>query len=462
MAFNFNWTPLIASTSSPEFYSHAKDLLTLALNKSANSSVIVDSDVTVENLHLGQSAPELEVLEIGDLAEDRFRGVFRMTYDGDALVTVKARVQVNPLCTYINHTTPSYTNPNPLAAASAPLTIPVQLTLSEFKLSGFVILVFSKEKGITLVFRNDPLESMRVQSSFDSIPFIKNYLQKEIERQVRVLFQEELPLAVYKLSIRLLEAEDSGSRKPKDSVEPSHTQMAEEEADEDIVSLYADPSDVPLFPEKNELRLRALRNSQQTLSLFTPRIQGAIYRATPPSSYPGKTMLAETPCAYPGEKASIRPALHSSNSTMSLGSTHGRRKRKHRIVNLRKGRGESPTSSEPVSPASSEQATVASAPEFDRNSAVGDRPRKLSLVGGECPVPATPTTTQQDAVSPPLPSSPLTNVWRSRPDTPAGPIRGTCYPSGIVEKAFMKRFMAEMTRQAEERRDEIVSESRYL
>jgi distribution and morphology protein 34 len=94
MAFNFNWTPLVASTSSPEFYSHAKDLLTLALNKSANSSVIVDSDVTVDNLHLGQSAPELEVLEIGDLAEDRFHGVFRMTYDGDARVTVKARVQV--------------------------------------------------------------------------------------------------------------------------------------------------------------------------------------------------------------------------------------------------------------------------------------------------------------------------------------------------------------------------------
>lgn len=94
MAFNFNWTPLIASASSPEFYSHAKELLTLALNKSAKSSVIVDSDVAVENLHLGHSAPELEVLEIGDLAEDRFRGVFRMTYAGDAQVTVKARVQV--------------------------------------------------------------------------------------------------------------------------------------------------------------------------------------------------------------------------------------------------------------------------------------------------------------------------------------------------------------------------------
>ena len=76
MAFSFNWTPLIASASSPESYSHAKELLTLAFNKSTKSSGIVDSDVAVENLHLGHSAPELEVLEIGDLAEDRFRGVF--------------------------------------------------------------------------------------------------------------------------------------------------------------------------------------------------------------------------------------------------------------------------------------------------------------------------------------------------------------------------------------------------
>jgi distribution and morphology protein 34 len=94
MAFNFNWTPLMASTSTPEFYVHAKELLAKALNKTAKPSVIVDSNITVEGLNLGTQAPELEVLEIGDLAEDRFRGVFRMTYDGGAFLTLRARVQV--------------------------------------------------------------------------------------------------------------------------------------------------------------------------------------------------------------------------------------------------------------------------------------------------------------------------------------------------------------------------------
>lgn len=94
MAFNFNWTPLTTtSTTSSAFYTHAKSLLTAALNKSQKPPIIVD-DIFVEELNLGQSAPDLEILEIGDLAEDRFRGIFRMSYEGDASLTLKTKVQV--------------------------------------------------------------------------------------------------------------------------------------------------------------------------------------------------------------------------------------------------------------------------------------------------------------------------------------------------------------------------------
>lgn len=94
MAFNFNWTPLTTtSTTSSAFYTHAKSLLTAALNKSQKPPIIVD-DIFVEELNLGQSAPDLEILEIGDLAEDRFRGIFRMNYEGDASLTLRTKVQV--------------------------------------------------------------------------------------------------------------------------------------------------------------------------------------------------------------------------------------------------------------------------------------------------------------------------------------------------------------------------------
>ena len=90
MAFNFNWSPLTADSS---FYSRAQELLTTALNKSPKPPIIVD-DILVNELNLGSVPPELEILEIGDLAEDRFRGIFKMCYSGDAFLTLKTRVQV--------------------------------------------------------------------------------------------------------------------------------------------------------------------------------------------------------------------------------------------------------------------------------------------------------------------------------------------------------------------------------
>lgn len=90
MAFNFNWSPL---TADAEFYARARDLLTTALNKSPKPPIIVD-DILVTEFNLGSVPPELEILEIGDLAEDRFRGIFKMSYSGDAFLTLRTRVQV--------------------------------------------------------------------------------------------------------------------------------------------------------------------------------------------------------------------------------------------------------------------------------------------------------------------------------------------------------------------------------
>lgn len=90
MAFNFNWSPL---TADSEFYTRAQDMLTAALNKSPKPPIIVD-DIIVNELNLGSVPPELEILEIGDLAEDRFRGIFKMCYSGDAFLTLQTRVQV--------------------------------------------------------------------------------------------------------------------------------------------------------------------------------------------------------------------------------------------------------------------------------------------------------------------------------------------------------------------------------
>lgn len=291
MAFNFNWSPLVADTS------RAREMLTAALNKSPKPAIIVD-DIIVTELNLGSIPPELEILEIGDLAEDRFRGIFKMQYSGDAFLTLKTRVQANPLNTYLS-TKPAFASPQPLAAASG-LTIPLQITLSDIKLLGFVILVFSRQKGITLVFRNDPVDSLKVSSTFDSIPFVRDYLQKEIEGQLRLLFMEDLPAIIHRLSLRLW-SPDHASQPDINSARvesPSHQKgdkaidplSSPSQAPRDLAgrpiedhelsfSLQHEATPHASFSQKNLLRLAALTDSHRTLSLFTPPINDVVFRA---------------------------------------------------------------------------------------------------------------------------------------------------------------------------------------
>ncbi|TFB04950.1 Mitochondrial distribution and morphology protein 34 [Trichoderma ghanense] len=381
MAFNFNWSPL---TADAEFYSRARDLLTKALNKSPKPPIIVD-DILVSEFNLGTVPPDLEILEIGDLAEDRFRGIFKMTYAGDAYLTLKTRVQANPLNTYL-FSKPEFTSPQPLAAASG-LTIPLSITLSEIKLSAFIILVFSKQKGLTLVFRNDPLESLKVSSTFDSIQFVRDYLQRTIEQQLRNLMMDELPAIIHRLSLQLWcpdqankgvetpkeETDEEGinplSSPPLDPVDANGNVLDPSAISE--ISLNGGGETQSLFSQKNLLRLAALTDSHRTLSLFTPGIRDVVFRAwsgcadrndvaTPsvssPSrvrtnSYTGATgttyTFSDTGSTLHGSISS-RPTLTSVNSSMGLsvgGNARSRpgRKKKNRVVNLRKTKSEAVT-----------------------------------------------------------------------------------------------------------------------
>lgn len=290
--------------------------------------------------------------------------------------------QANPLNTYL-FSKPSFASPQPLAAATG-LTIPLQITLSEIKLSAFIILVFSRQKGLTLVFRNDPLESLKVSSTFDSIPFVCEYLQKEIEMQLRVLMMEELPAIIHRLSLRLWCPEyrskedevplntdgkskdkevevDPFASPPQDAVDAHGNVLDSEEISS--LSLEGRSETHSLFSQKNLLRLAALNDSQRTLSLFTPSIRDAVFRAwagptergdgSSPSATPNLVKHSAhgstgTTYTFSDNGAEInhlpsRPSLvslHSSTTGLSLGAgRHSRtngRKKKNRVVNLRR------------------------------------------------------------------------------------------------------------------------------
>ncbi|KAI7875472.1 hypothetical protein K492DRAFT_152669 [Lichtheimia hyalospora FSU 10163] len=199
MAFRFNWPEFDTG-----FYDEAKIQLETALNKGNKPKNIVDH-ITVKELHMGSTPPELEILEVGELTTDKFRGIFKLTYAGDAYIVLQTKVQANPM----HNKQPS--DPRQrlfrpgILAADKPLVVPMLLRISDLKLRGIVVLVVSKTKGITLVFKNDPLESIIISSTFDSVTSVRNFLQREIEKQLRKLFQEDLPVMIHNLSVRHLQ-----------------------------------------------------------------------------------------------------------------------------------------------------------------------------------------------------------------------------------------------------------------
>ncbi|KAG8896979.1 ERMES complex subunit, partial [Tulasnella sp. 417] len=195
MSFHFNWPRF-----SDQFHADATQMLNAALNKGSKPRIIADKIEVVE-LSMGTQPPELEIRDIGELTTDQFRGIFRLSYAGDAHIVLSTKVQANPL----NHKKADMDvmgSSRGILAAHQPLIVPMLLRLSNFRLNAYVVLVVSKQKGITLVFKTDPLQNVDVNSTFDSITVIQKFIQKEIEGQLREMFREDLPAIIHRLSQR--------------------------------------------------------------------------------------------------------------------------------------------------------------------------------------------------------------------------------------------------------------------
>ncbi|KAI8145041.1 hypothetical protein BJV82DRAFT_512391 [Fennellomyces sp. T-0311] len=236
MAFRFNWPEFDA-----EFYEEARSQLEAALNKGNKPKNIVDH-ITVKELNMGTSPPELEILEVGELATDKFRGIFKLTYAGDAYIVLQTKVQANPMHARRSDL-PRHTRPS-ILAADRPLVVPMLLRISDLQLRGIVVLVVSKTKGITLVFKNDPLESIVISSTFDSITSVRNFLQREIEKQLRNLFQEDLPVMIHNLSLRHLQSEQEKAKKQQQEERFKREQLRKLEKQRSSsrpMSVFSDP-----------------------------------------------------------------------------------------------------------------------------------------------------------------------------------------------------------------------------
>ena len=124
-------------------------------------------------------------------------------------------------------------NPS-ILAADCPLIVPMQLKISLMRLRAIVVLIVSRTTGVTLSFKTDPLESVLVSSTFDSLPSVRRHLQTEIENRLRDLFQKELPAMIHLLSNEWLKKKGISRRS------------------EDVRDVFSSPDSVSaMFPAPN-------------------------------------------------------------------------------------------------------------------------------------------------------------------------------------------------------------------
>ncbi|PWA00471.1 hypothetical protein BB558_003490 [Smittium angustum] len=233
MSFKFKW-----GNFSNELVEETKVLLTNAINK--NSSVLPP------NLVAEIKAPVLEILEVVDLNQDYFKAIFKMTYDGDMKLVFQTLLQANPLSEQPSSipTAPSMG----IQFAQAPLIVPMFLKISDLVLKGIIVLAVSKRSGVTLVFKNEPLVSVKVSSSFDNVRSIQRKLQLTIENVLRKLFHEELPKIVHVMSMNEINRNEA-------KLEQERLRNTEEEKNRSELRLH-------LLETRNK-RLRDLSNSSR-------------------------------------------------------------------------------------------------------------------------------------------------------------------------------------------------------
>ncbi|RLV96233.1 Mitochondrial distribution and morphology protein 34 [Spathaspora sp. JA1] len=278
MSFKVNWNSL----ETESLANWTKEILTSALNSGKTPNILA-SNISIKDLNFGKIAPDFEILEIGELAGDRFRGIFKITYQGDFHLTLHTNVQANPLNIYYCNSfekNQDFITPNFLLS-NEQFALPLDLKLSDIKINGIGIIVFSKTKGLTLVFRNDPLDSINVNSTFDTVQVLANFLQKQIENQIRDLFRETLPTLIHQFSLKYLNLENNiNELRSKLAAATANTNTnATSGAITSSLKMLDDEEDFLLiYSSENLYQISQLFKSRETMSLNICKFKNVVQR----------------------------------------------------------------------------------------------------------------------------------------------------------------------------------------
>ena len=188
-----------------------------------------------------------------------------------------------------------------MLAAKQPLVVPMLLRLSHFKLNSYVVLVVSRQKGITLVFKTDPLQNVDINSTFDSIAVIQKFIQREIEGQLRQMFREDLPGIIHRLSQQWVKAKVEApylSKRPP-TVRPRNFETASAPDVSGRMPSRVGPLHPPMARSQSASRLGLGFGRGNVSSAPSVSSVGRKVSSTPSSPPPDPTPTPEGPTSFP-------------------------------------------------------------------------------------------------------------------------------------------------------------------
>ncbi|EMG45488.1 hypothetical protein G210_4331 [Candida maltosa Xu316] len=302
--FKVNWNSL----ETEALTSWTKDLLTSALNSGKSPSILA-SDITVKDLNFGKIAPDFEILEIGELDKDRFRGIFKINYQGDFKITLHTNVQANPLNIHYQNSlteTSEFTTPNFLLSKE-PFGVPLDIALSNININGIGSVALDKSRGATMVFKNDPLQGISVKSSF-GISVIDNLLQKEIEKVLLEVFKENIPTILHQVSKKFLNL-NLEDKLPSES----HNNNSSNTTLSVNSNLKYENENELVYSRKNLLQMLSLYNTRETMTMKLPKVltKNILIKGT---NYPSIESTTNTKPANP-KRRTIKISRRSATNT---------------------------------------------------------------------------------------------------------------------------------------------------
>lgn len=130
--------------------------------------------------------------EILALSDSGFGGIFHVVYDGGFDIRIETAVNLN-VCSNSTQKDGKFWGMNTLSA-HIPYITPVSLSVSNLKLDGRIVLEYSKEKGISYSFHNDPFKSIDISVDFVYFEFVKKIINDHLESTIKSFISNSLVL----------------------------------------------------------------------------------------------------------------------------------------------------------------------------------------------------------------------------------------------------------------------------